>query len=558
MRSIFGGACGLLFAFLLSASLDISTVRAVQNIDGVWSALDAAASAPDARREYAAVYDRVHKRYVMFAGFTNQQGGGYFLFNEVWMLSLDDTPVWEAVEISGTVPGERHSPQWGYDPARNRLIIFGGYGRHLPGMPYEYLNDVWELKLTGNPQWSELAPSGTPPAGRLAGTAVFDVLNQRFVGFGGTAGLPIDTWQLDLKGQPVWSTVATEGVEPPGSYGMTSIFDASRNRMIIFGGSTSAGYFGVHNHTWELDLKPDTPQWRQLNPAGTLPVARRSLTSVYDARRDRMVIFGGWDGLSNDPSSFLNDTWALSFSTEDGEWTQLSPDGSVPGGRDVMAASYDPHGDRMVLFGGWSGTTMLEDTQFLTWDDAGENATATSSAENDGGVASIAWGTQNTTSPIAAVYRREPGTEWTSLGVVEADGAGLVSFQDNSITPGQNYGYQIVVSSEAGDELIGEVWLSSPTGVGDRTPSAGLKLQAWPNPAVGPVSVSLTLTGDSPARLEMFDVRGQRVLSREVGAVGAGAHRLDLGHAKDYPSGVYFLRLTQSGRSVESRFVLVR
>src|SRR5688572_468379 len=315
MRPIFVGACSL-FAFLFFLSIDVPTARAVTNIDGVWSALDGAAAAPSARREYAAVYDRVHRRYVMFAGFTNQLGGGYFLFNQVWTLDLDqETPEWAFVSIPGTVPGGRHSPQWGYDPARNRLLVFGGYGSHLPGHPYAYLNDIWELKLNGNPSWTELTPSGTAPGGRLAGTAVFDVLHQRFVGFGGTAGLPVDTWQLDLKGQPVWSTVPTSGTEPPGSYGMTSIFDAKRNRMVVFGGSTSADYFGVHNNVWELDLQADTPQWRQLNPTGTLPAARRSLTSVFDPVRDRMVIFGGWDGQSDDPSSFLSDTWADRKST---------------------------------------------------------------------------------------------------------------------------------------------------------------------------------------------------------------------------------------------------
>src|SRR5258706_15726087 len=103
---------------------------------------------------------------------------------------------------------------------------------------------------------------------------------------------------------------------------MPSIVDPARNRMVVFGGSTSADYFGTHNDTWELDLKPALPSWRQLNPAGPFPAARRSLTSVFDPRRDRMVIFGGWDGQSNDLSSFLNDTWALSLSTQDGAWTQ--------------------------------------------------------------------------------------------------------------------------------------------------------------------------------------------------------------------------------------------
>ena len=556
MRPILIGASTLVFLFLLGATVDIPTASAASNIDGVWSALDGG-PAPPARREYAAVYDRVHHRYIMFAGFTNEQGGGYFLFNEVWVLTLGDPPTWSQVEIPGTVPGGRHSPQWGYDPARNRLLIFGGYGSHYPESPYAYLNDIWELNLNDDPSWNELVAQGTAPEGRLAGAAVYDVLHQRFVGFGGTAGLPIDTWQLDLKDQPVWSTVPTNGVEPPGSYGMTTIFDPVRNRMLIFGGSVSAEYFDTHNNTWELDLQPETPQWRQLSPTGPLPAARRSLTSIFDPRRDRMVIFGGWDGTPNE-KAFLGDTWVLSLSTPDGAWTQLAPEGTLPTERDVMAAIYDPSGDRMVLFGGWSGTNMLDDTQFLTWDDVGQAATVSSSAEIDDGVARLEWITQNTTSPIGAVYRRQHSTEWTSLGTVEADAQGIISFEDNTVIAGQEYGYQIVVSSEIGDEFIGEVWTSTSTAIGDRTPSAAMALQVSPNPAVGTLTALYTVANDDAAHIEMFNVRGQRILAREIGSVGAGAHRVEIGNAKDYPSGVYFLRLTQAGRSVTSRFVVVR
>ena len=557
MRTILVSTCSVILASLFCISFDVPTAAAVSNVDGVWSALSPGDPAPSARREYAALYDRAQGRYIVFAGFTNEQGEGYFLFNEVWTLALDGTPSWSQLAIPGDIPGGRHSPQWGYDPANNRVLVFGGYGSHYPGSPYAYLNDVWELKLDGAPNWNEIFPSGSPPAGRLAGAAVYDVLHQRFVGFGGTVGLPVDTWQLDLSDQLSWSTVETSLLAPPGGYGMTSIFDPVRNRMLIFGGSLNDGYYGTHNDTWELDLQPEVPIWRQLNPVGPLPLARRTLASVFDPRRDRMVVFGGWDGTPGE-SAFLNDTWALSLSSADGAWTQLSPEGPVPVGRDAMAAAYDPRGDRMVTFGGWSATGILGDTQFLTWDDGGEPATATSTGEFDNGVIQLEWNTQNTTSAIGAVYRREANTPWTSFGTVEADGQGVVSFEDNAVTPGHEYGYQIVVSSEVGNEFVGEVWVSVPTPTHVGTPNAVLALQPSPNPAGGLWGVSFALTGDDPARLEMFNVRGQRIFSRDVGAYGAGAHRLEVGNAKDYPSGVYYLRITQSGRSATSRVVLVR
>jgi hypothetical protein len=554
MRSLLVAAFALSLTSLAAVFLEVRPATALPAIDGVWSELESNDPGPSARREYAAVYDRVHRRYVIFAGFTNEQGDGYFLFNEVWVLTLGDTPSWSQLSIAGEVPGERHTPQWGYDPARNRVLVFGGYGRHYPGQPYEYLNDVWELKLNGAPAWNELFPSGTAPAGRLAGAAAYDVLNQRFVGFGGTAGLPVDTWQLDLRGQPEWSTVATGEVKPLGRYGMTSIFDPVRNRMIIFGGSTSAGYFGTRNETWELDLKPETPAWRQLNPTGTLPLERRTLTSIFDPRRDRMVIFGGWDGTAS-PSAFRNDTWALSLSTPDGAWIELLPDGPMPSVRVAMSAAYDPRGDRMVLFGGWSGSTLLDDTQFLSWDDAGLSASATASAEAEAGVAQLEWITQNTTGPIGAVYRRQPDSEWTSLGTVDVDALGQVTFEDPDITPGEVYGYQLVVCSEAGDELVGEVWVGSLSGVGTEAPKAGFSLAVSPNPVRGPVAISFSPLSVAPARLEIFDVRGRRVVVRDIGPSEAGSGRL-VQDTTGYPSGLYYVRLTRSGSSATTRLVV--
>ena len=54
------------------------------------------------------------------------------------------------------------------------------------------------------------------------------------------------------------------------------------------------------------------------------------------------------------------------------------------------------------------------------------------------------------------------------------------------------------------------------------------------------------------ARLEMVDVTGRRVASRDVGGLGAGTHRVDLSAG----AGVYFLRLVQ-GADVAVRRIVV-
>jgi len=517
----------------------------------------ASVPAPKARREYAAIYDLQRDRYLIFGGFWWDAPGPGGLMNEVWTLTLGPQPTWSQLEIAGPTPGPRHSPQWGYDPARQRLLLFGGYGCHYPGSPLDYLNDVWELTLDGTPAWHELFPTGTPPVGRLAGAAVYDPLRQRFVGFGGGRGLPVDTWELDLSGDPAWSPVTTDGPRPPGSYGMTSIYDALRDRMLIFGGSTSDDYFGVHNNVWALSLQ-GTPSWSQLAPLGTLPSARRSLTSIYDPIRDRMVIYGGWDSSTNDTTAFLGDVWALSFDPEL-RWTQLAPGGPAPSHRDVMAAVYDPIFDRMVLFGGWSGGYMLGDTQFLNWGLLAQAPALTPSAQADPTMAQIQWGTQHVTGSRAAVYRRGPGTPWSSIATVAYSGSGPLHFQDAAVTPGARYGYQLVVPSQQGAVPGGEVWVDVPTNTTGVPPSSGFAFalnRVEPNPVVDRLVLSIGLGSAERARLDLLDVTGRELLSREVGSLGAGAHQIDLGRAGDFRPGLYFVRLSQSGRALTRRFVV--
>jgi hypothetical protein len=544
-------------AFLLVVASWGAPRVASASLDGTWSALDSSVPAPVARREYAAILDVQRHRYIVFAGLGYTDPGPIFDFKEVWALSLGPDPTWTEIALADG-PGERHSPQWGYDPARQRLLVFGGYGHHYPGGENEYLNDVWELSLDGDPEWHEIFPSGTAPDGRLAGAAVYDPLRQRFVGFGGTRGLPVDTWSLDLSGEPAWSTVDTDSTGPPGSYGMTTVYDILRDRMLLFGGSTSDDYWGVHNDVWALSLLTATPSWSRLAPSGAPPSARRSGTAILDPLRDRMIVYGGWDSQSNETSSFLGDTWALSLSPEP-HWTPLDPGGPIPTGRDAMAAIYDPLGDRMVVFGGWSGNLMLNDTWFLGWGGLPQAPAMSGTSVALPEMTRTSWGVQNVGGLRAAVYRREPGTEWSSVATIVNDGSGTLRYDDHAVTRGARYGYQLVVASQLGATFGGEVWVDVPAGTVGIGPGAGAALALHPprpNPVVGRFRVSFALPGGEGARIDVVDVAGRRIVSREVGAMGPGAHEIDLGPAREYPSGLYFVRLTHAGRSLVTRAII--
>lgn len=80
-----------------------------------------------------------------------------------------------------------------------------------------------------------------------------------------------------------------------------------------------------------------------------------------------------------------------------------------------------------------------------------------------------------------------------------------------------------------------------------------------PNPAFGSVAIRFALPTAGPASLELLDLAGRRVLTRDVGTLGAGMHTLVLrGELARLPAGVYAVRLRQQDRVQVRKLTLVR
>jgi hypothetical protein len=93
------------------------------------------------------------------------------------------------------------------------------------------------------------------------------------------------------------------------------------------------------------------PKWTQLGPA-TSPQPRIFAASAFDAGRNEIVFFGGYDSNFN----YFPETWTWDGTT----WTQRATSG--PGGRYDTALAYDPVLGQMVLFGGDTGSGPANDT----------------------------------------------------------------------------------------------------------------------------------------------------------------------------------------------------
>jgi hypothetical protein len=162
---------------------------------GDWFEILPAGEAPVPRREHCAVYDAANDRMFVYGGASSQGKLG-----DTWVLDLSGTPRWTRLDLP-VAPGARCAAAAVHDPVRNRMIVFGGDDGSV------YRNDVWALELGEDPSWASLNPSGTPPSPRTHSTAIYDATNDRVILFGGYPGLG-DVWGLSLSlVPPVWRLI---------------------------------------------------------------------------------------------------------------------------------------------------------------------------------------------------------------------------------------------------------------------------------------------------------------------------------------------------------------
>ena len=238
-------------------------------------------SIPPARAHHAMIYDPDGARVLLIGGSTPVDGGKRFLFfDDLWSF---DGKTWRQLQ---SLDSHRSGIALARSAGKGRILSFGGYSGAAP------FDDVRELD---GGMWRVV---GRNPAFAAAEAGfVFDERLNRFVAFGGAGsnGRAFgDTWAYDSAG---WSQLPVSSPAPAARQGHVMVYDIKRGRTIVFGGDGDTGVLG---DTWSYD----GTTWRKLADTGPAPRAMGYI--AYDAKRDRIVLFGGRKSY---PDGDLNDTW---------------------------------------------------------------------------------------------------------------------------------------------------------------------------------------------------------------------------------------------------------
>jgi hypothetical protein len=173
------------------------------------------------------------------------------------------------------------------------------------------------------------------PGPRSGHSLVYDAVRRRLVLVDGYLpphdSSPADLWSWDGR---QWDPVPGSGAGPAKRIVGAAAYDARRDRIVSFGGSHSVN--GTLGDTWEWD----GAVWRER--VDTTVGRRDHHALVYDTARSKAVLFGGNWG----PPPWPTDTWEWDGTS----WTRAAVDG--PAGRSRTGMVYDSVRKQVVLFGG--------------------------------------------------------------------------------------------------------------------------------------------------------------------------------------------------------------
>ncbi|HOB70584.1 MAG TPA: kelch repeat-containing protein, partial [bacterium] len=187
----------------------------------------------------------------------------------------------------------------------------------------------------------------------------FDTARGVAVMFGGkTNSDPTDKtyeWDGYLWKEVILSDPEGDG-NPSARYNHSMVYNAVKDRVVLFGGWTDKSENS--SEMWEYDGK----SWEKIVPQSVInPTARNSHAMVYDVFSNKIILFGGLTA-----SGRTDELWEF-----DGEsWEKITPQSDInPTARNSHAMVYDVFSNKIILFGGLTASGRTDEL----WEFDGES-----------------------------------------------------------------------------------------------------------------------------------------------------------------------------------------
>jgi N-acetylneuraminic acid mutarotase len=307
---------------------EVAACQENANLAAVVPILNGGKTHPTGRGEQGAAYDLCNNRIILFGGNDYQPEqcadfGPKRFQGDTWMY-VPEYQNWAKIETS-PAPNARGRHMMAFDHSRKKVYLFGGRFRpETSAGDYQLFNDLWSFDVNLD-TWTQLYPTGAAPSARANSSMIYDDIKDRLILFGGSTsanGLNFfpqnDTYTLDLD-TLVWTKVA-ESTAPPARLFHTLVMDQAHNSVLLYGGGDENAFFGpFYNDLWALNL--ETLQWQliwQKSGFGDGPDARINPAMVEDRDGGVVLLFGGHDDTS---VGHRNDVW--SFDAAQGAWTSV-------------------------------------------------------------------------------------------------------------------------------------------------------------------------------------------------------------------------------------------
>lgn len=281
-----------------------------------------------------------------------------------------EVAVWQKVG-SSTSPEARYLQAFAFDEARSVVVLFGGISFDMNTGSSSVGQDTWEWNPATN-KWTRRTLDGSKPEARSGAAMVYDSARAKLILFGGRAGSGYnleDTWEWD-PATGAWTDVAPTG-HPSARAQHSMVYEKSTGKVLLFGGgrSTPTSYDGTGvtislGDTWEYD--PVAKAWTQRTVTAS-PSVRNDSGLAWDVARKRAVLFGGIQvDIAGAPGVPKQDTWE--WDPEAGTWTELPGSGERPSQRYGHALAFDATRNKVVLFGGWDMGSGMAKSDVWDWD----------------------------------------------------------------------------------------------------------------------------------------------------------------------------------------------